>query len=76
MPQLTIGEFRQLTEHLAADTPIVVPTNYCHEFRDEYRHGTAVIDTALFGHSIIEDLGEGATPEAHYGKRRKVVVIR
>jgi hypothetical protein len=73
---LTVGDFRQLTEHLAANTPIITAAPSLSDHA--YWHTSAVIDTALFdkGGTIHEYHGEAATPETETRERRKVVVVR
>lgn len=73
MRPLRVRELKSLLEGVPEDALVVTPS-----FDHSYRDVEAGEATALASHvgSYTEDHGEDITPEAEYGKRIKVFVVR
>ena len=68
----TAGKLKKLLENVSDDTPVLIPGNN-HDYYDAYGE----ITTALkLKHEWTEDFGELDTPEAVYGKRTPVLVLK
>jgi hypothetical protein len=68
---MTLGQFLQRYHNLDPDTVLVIPAS-----DHSYEAACVCPNTALYDVGTwTEDYGEASTPEAEYGKRRKVLVI-
>lgn len=70
---MTVGQLRKIIEKLPDDTRVLAPSAD-HSFHDV----DASASTALYDRRSgwTEDYGEDQTPEAEFGERRSVLVIR
>lgn len=68
---MTLGTFLKRYSQLDPETVLVIPAS-----DHSYEEACVSPNTALYDHGAwTEDYGEESTPEAEYGRRRKVLVI-